>query len=472
MKKLKPRKPKKPKPKKPKPKKPKPKRKKPNPEKPPKTGPGRPTPKKPPKPKPKLASGYIPAECAGLKDSPYLLDCWLDHHPAVANAILWQPPAGTAATPLVAWPLWSAAKKAELRQAWLHARSWYAGGMTIYPGTFVEDPPPNQDSMPDDAPFFRTVLDETTQAWPLFLAHVAHSLAAEIGGWVPWSLRTYEPKILESLLSGGEMFAYDTNDGGYFDSDHPGGYVVKEHATPSHPTFTFRFLKTNGLIGPTALATIGRVLDWCRWNLSHYFGTFTPQNADYHWQYRGAVPVRRVIDGTLLLDPQYAPTYPTPKHWTAGCWGTTAFLRSVLRAANIPVMAAISGGGHVVPFFAGAHRYLSHGDDPYNALAKASYPAELLLLTESTFASWFPHVPDSFNETAVKNVGRRVIELAVWHFSEELLNAYCSDVANGLDHASGKVFSCFAPHDFSVAQLEATDLWGRLSLAAQGAGKC
>jgi hypothetical protein len=387
-------KPKKPKPKKPKPKPPKkpkrPRSRKPDPEKPPKRGPRPPKLKKPSKPKPKLAPGHIPPACAGLLDSPYLLDCWLDHHPKVANAIVWEPAPGIAATPLLPWALWTPANKAELRQAWTHARSWYASGMTSFPGTFVEDPPPNQDLMPDDAPFFRTVLDEKTQAWPLYLAHVAHSLAVEIGGWVPWSLRAYDAGTLEPLLSGWEMYKCDTNDGGYFDSDHPGGYVLKEHVTPSHPTFTFGFLKTNDLIGSTALATIGRVLDWCRWNLSHYEGYFTPQNAEYHWQYRGDAPVRRIIEGTVLLDPKYAQSFPTPKHWTAGCWGTTAFLRSLLRAVNIPVVAEISGCEHVVPFFAGEKRYLSHGDDPYNSLAKASYPADLLLLTESTFASWFP----------------------------------------------------------------------------------
>jgi hypothetical protein len=81
-------------------------------------------------------------------------------------------------------------------------------------------------------------------------------------------------------------------------------------------------------------------------------------------------------------------------------------------------------------------------------------------------------VPDSSNETACSNVGRRVIDLAVWHFSDDLLNTYCWDVANGLDHASGKVFALFEPYGYTVAQLEATDLWVRLALAAQTAGKC
>ncbi len=372
--------------------------------------------------------------------------------------------------------------KAQLRQAWVDARAWHANGMTNFTGTFVAVPPPNQDYAQDGAPYFRTVLDAQTQAWPLYLATVAHSLAAEIGGWVPWSLRDYSPEALEQILSGFGMFRHDTNDGSSWDSDHPGGYVLggnmsREHVTPSHPTFTYPFLVQNNLVGPGAVDTIARVLDWCRWNLSHYLGSFTPQNAEYHWQYRGAAPVRRIIEGTLLLDPQHAAGFPTPKHWTPGCWGTSGFLRSLLRAVNIPVIPKVCGCGHIVPYFVGAGRYLSHGDDPYNWLAKANYPAELLLLDEATFASWFPFDPNDAQNpanqaTACQHVGRRVIDLAVWHIGEALLFYYCQDQANGLDHAGGQVFALFAPHGYTVADLEATNLWERLAAEAQLQGKC
>jgi hypothetical protein len=219
------------------------------------------------------------------------------------------------------------------------------------------------------------------------------------------------------------------------------------------------------------------MLDWCRWNLSHYLGSFTPQNAEYHWQYRGKAPVRRIIEGTLLLDPQYAAGFPTPKHWTPGCWGTSGFLRSLLRVVNIPVIPKVCGCGHIVPYFVGAGRYLSHGDDPYNALAKANFPADLLLLDEGTFANWFPFDPNdpqnpADQATACQNVGRRVIDLAVWHISDALLYYYCADKANGLDHASGQVFALFSPHGYTVAGLEATNLWERLAAEAQLQGKC
>lgn len=437
---------------------------------------------KPFKPKRSSKSGYKPPACKELVGTPQYLDCWLAENPTVADAIIWEPAPGFPSAQLLAWPNWTITMKAQLRQAWVDARAWYANGMTNFPGTYVEDPPPNQDYAADGAPYFRTVFDAQTQAWPLYLAHVAHSLAAEIGGWVPWTIRTYSKEELEHLFSGFLMFRHDTNDGGAWDSDLPGGYVLGgsqslEKVTPSHPTFTYPFLNQSNLISSTALDTIARVLDWCRWNLAHFLGSPSPQNAEYHWQYRGAAPMRRIIEGTLLLDPQYAGSFPTPQHWTAGCWGTSGFLRSLLRSVNIPVIPRVSGCGHTVPYFITVERYLSHGDDPYNSLAKTNYPASQLLIDGATFQSWFPFDPNdpqnpTNKATACQNVGRRVIELAIWHFSDTLLNYYCADVANNLDHASGQVFALFAPYGYTVSQLEATNLWQRLAAEAQAQSKC
>ena len=483
----KPKKPKKHKPKKSNPKKPK------QPKKPRHRGHGKPDPdkprrkhgqkpQKPLKKKPRAPrSGSIPRACRKLIHSPTLLDCWLEHNPKIANAIIWQPAPDVSNASQLAWPDWTNAMKTELRQAWMAARAWHDNGMTNFTGTFIEDPPPNQDAAVEGAPFFRTVFDAETQAWPLYLAIVAHSLAAEIDAWVPWSLRGYSSEALEHMLAGTFMFRRDTNDGGAWDADHPGGYVLggamsMEKVTPSHPTFTYSFLVQNNLVKPTALGTIAQVLDWCRWNLAHYLGSFTPQNAENHWQYRGAPPVRRIIEGTPLLNPQNPGVIPAPKHWTRGCSGTSGFLRSLLRAVNIPVTLKFRCG-HTLPHFIGAGRYLSHGDDPYNSLAKADYPAKLLLLTKTTFDNWFPFDPNDgqnpvHQATSCKNIGRRVVDLAVWNIGEALLFYYCQDKTNGLDHASGQVFALFSEHDYTVADLEATNLWQRLEAEAQLQGKC
>ena len=65
-----------------------------------------------------------------------------------------------------------------------------------------------------------------------------------------------------------------------------------------------------------------------------------------------------------------------------------------------------------------------------------------------------------------------MVDLAVWHFSDQLLFYYCSDKFNGLSHASGQVFAIFEKYGYTVADLEATNLWERLEAEAQLKGKC
>ena len=43
---------------------------------------------------------------------------------------------------------------------------------------------------------------------------------------------------------------------------------------------------------------------------------------------------------------------------------------------------------------------------------------------------------------------------------------------NGLTHASGQVFAIFEKYGYTVADLEATNLWERLEAEAQLKGKC
>jgi hypothetical protein len=233
-------------------------------------------------------------------------------------------------------------------------------------------------------------------------------------------------------------------------------------ATPGNAISTFKFLKTNNLIGTTRIDTIGRVLDWARSNLWHFNGTFTPQNFYYNWQYWGYPPVSRVIAGTPDLDPQYTALASPPHHWTAGCWGTSAFLLWVLRVVNIPV-ETVGAGGHATPWFVSENLYLSHGDDPYNAVSKAGYPATYLLVSPDDFHAWFP--PRNIT-AASHNVGRRPIDLAVqFPTSNWVLYRYCDDLANSRDHASGRVYNETFNTIYAVNDLEVLGLWDRLASA-------
>jgi len=71
-----------------------------------------------------------------------------------------------------------------------------------------------------------------------------------------------------------------------------------------------------------------------------------------------------------------------------------------------------------------------------------------------------------------QNVGPRLVDLAVSHLSDALVFHYCTDKLNGLDHASGQVFQLFQKHGYTVAELEATNLWDRLAATAQATGQC
>ena len=173
-----------------------------------------------------------------------------------------------------------------------------------------------------------------------------------------------------------------------------------------------------------------------------------------------------------MTDPEWADDYPNLKNWTAGCYGTTDFLVWVMRTVNIPARRrqSLETCAHTMPHFPAENLYLSHGDDPYNSLSDANFPALYLLITAPTWKKWFE---TGDQQTSCDNVGRRPVELGVWYLGEYIVGQYCADVLNGRDHASGKVYEHYSKY-YSVAQLEATQLWERLAAAAptSGASQC
>ncbi len=409
-------------------------------------------------------------DCDGLADCADTADCvnapactgdvaaWLAANPEISNAIVWQSPT----TGIKAYPEWTTSQQTEFHDAF--AIAWSGG---VFP---LPDPVPNALVL-DDTINPLVVLDQT-DAWQLYIAYVANSLAVEIGDRTPWSLKDLPPEHLEVILDSTQMFIYHSDYSAY---GHPGvsgyeiSFYVQGPAVPAPPDFTFNFLADNGLIGPDQTATIGLLLDWSRNHMEHFIPyDITVSNYEAHWQYRGFPPVSRVINKTINAN------HPEQglKSWTAGCYGTTAFLRAVLRAVNIPVRRVMAGG-HTTPHFSSIGMYLSHGDDPYfmQSYAIPPFPAEELLIDQTTFDAWFGDKVRPAKRGI--NVSLRTYELSVDYISDYLMFLHCRDLAAGRDHRESEVWAIFEYRDYyRLRELEEMQLWERIEAKIATFGGC
>lgn len=349
------------------------------------------------------------------------LTVWLEEHPRIAGAIKWQyrpasmtnalaPPLETNKT---AWPDWTREQKEELNQAylrtcrWLHEGAFQAG---MDPAGLTDEPVNIHPNAGDDVV---TAMQWVAPSymWKLYIAHVAFSLALELTGRLEWSIAEYDEESLRWLFDSTTMawnlfdryYAMGTNSAGVPD--------MREHNLPrtafGPPQWTYPFLKEFDLIGPSRIDTIARVLDWMRYNLTHFYGNNTFGNYFAVWQYRGYPPLSKMVNGTV--DKNYS--HLDGRRWTAGCHGSVGFLNAVLRVVNIPIQP-VWVCEHELPYFMTERMYLDHGDNPYNGNVKDSAePALSLLIDENTFRSWFTNdlninITDN-GSPACGNVGRR-----------------------------------------------------------------
>jgi hypothetical protein len=407
-----------------------------------------------PKAPSEIPSGVVPPACKpfvnkGPGAASALIYCYLNDptNQVIASSISWQ--FNNQFTTFWQWPAWA---KQDLVDAFIHTVDWYNGGMVKYTGVLAPDPP----QMLNEA-FMKNGLggspayDEATVAWPIYTGHIALNLAAEIYAWVPWSLHNFDNNGMNHLLPHYNYFSYCDQYGAI-------GYCLNSGSTPANATYVFKFFKTNNLIGLTKVDTINRVLDWARWNLNHMGGMGYDANLQF-FGYWGAPPVSRVIEGTVVAAPAPDDWKINPRHWTAGCGGTTDFMGVIFRAVNMPVYSSAAGGGHMTPWFVSENLYLSHGDDPYGQDMMSDAPTSMLPINKATYDLWFP-ANDPVE--AAKNTGRRDVEINVWYPSVWTLNLYCSDQANNKDHASGRVFNEYFYRFYTVPQLENLGVWQRL----------
>lgn len=394
------------------------------------------------------------------------LHAWLNTVPRIRDAIAWEGFGGTRT-----YSDWSNDQKADLRTFFELAWQNREVGLT--------DPPPNAAHLSDGS-FPLTVLAES-DAWPLFLSHVAQSLAVEAGGRVPWSIANESPDNLALLFDSRKTFNFElvsimpSNEWevswGLWAYRIPNSFGF---ALPCPAQMAYHFLLHNHLIGRSALATIALTLEWCRDNLVHFSGSLDEtSNMQDQWQYRGFPPVSRMIRGTPFTSrPEVG-----VEHRTAGCWGTSGFLRCVLRTINIPATLAerpsTASHRHALPHFPSVDRFLSHGDDPYNRNVRSALPnysGELLLITGARFNEWFS---DAVSETQQrKNIGRRLDELTLEHLPLELLRNHCEDLNESRVHASSRVFETLRNLDISVTDLENAGLWDRIERKIADLGGC
>jgi hypothetical protein len=406
----------------------------------------------------------------------------------IKNAITWNKPAQCWAGLPVKFPDWSLGQKDHLA-----IKFYQISNRSTYP-ELPEVPPVDvfpADVLLTETGTVRATLLDPASAWEYYIAYLAQTLHVELSGEVPWSITQYSADELDSLLNSRSLIDFV-----HLIDDNPvpvDKYAIFKYwvdPIANHGPVTFGdpvrihdFLHNNNLIGSTSRSTVGLVLDWCRNNLRHYIGKNTntglddedtPANNVRHWGFEGYAPVERIISGTV--NPQY-PEFGTC-HWTPGCWGTTAFLRILLRTVNIPVERLVIGDPNgVLHGTCGFHlgneiAYLSHGDDPYDLLSKAtpSFPAGELLIDHRQFEDWFGSAVPDPNKTI--NVGRRPKELAIQYLSDCLLADYCDDQAKGLDHAHGQVYQIFASC-YDLTDLENNEnLWNRMDVKIANFGGC
>jgi len=410
----------------------------------------------------------------GITPNGEVLRCWLDQNPLVALSLIWQevdPVTGDVT--LQSYPSWPEYRKADLDWAFY---VFYTGIEGELKDNMPSAPDPPFNMIPPDALNVATGLN-SQQAWVLYTATVGHSLALEIGGFVPWSVKDYSFDDLMTIFSGTRMFkagewTYNVPDnGGHSSATFIGHWIYG--VTHAIPTNTFRFFVDNDIIRSTHYYTIARFLQWGRIEMAHY-GTFsgedpTPMEHMYiFWQYYGAPPVVRILEGTPRLWDGHV------MHWAKGCSGVSYFLASALRNLNIPAYRLYDAdllGGHSVPVFPSIGCTLSHGDDVYAmrmnfpTMDPSYIPPQEILLPMETFNEWFYH------QTHRHNVGRQVYEVALEYLPNFLMDKYCEDQTSIFHPCLLSVADTFS-HIYTCQELEDMGLWERLEAKNQKLNYC
>ncbi len=389
-----------------------------------------------------------------------LIDNFLDENSKLANAIIWNDGSKENLKDVTnSYNNWSQSDKMELSTTFWNTLLDLSSGLDEAPECTI--------TLDDDGNVFSTDF-KPEDAWKYYLNYVAHCLRVELDRLVHWSLLKYNENQLELLLDSHTLFEYSDTRNVYSIFRQHESLFNHGSATLGDPVRIYDFLDEEKLIGITRWGTIGRLLGWCRDYLYHFKDGNTPENYQDHWQYEGYPPVERIISGTVHPDLGF-------QHFTAGCWGTTGFLRMVFRTINIPVVLE-EQCNHALPHFvySASHEfYLSHGDDPYNKLFKTNtpkFPPLDLIINQYKFDQWFNK--DLPEKTICENVGRHALELAVEYLPKEILRIYCDDLVKNKTPETGRMYNEIFRGHLSLKELEASGFWHRVKDKIDKVGGC
>ena len=412
-----------------------------------------------------LVKSRLGPKCGAESTADSALSCWLDQNPKVAAAMYFENSSyyGT-------WPTWPAAVKQQFFQYFDLMVCWYnqvparVGGYQLFP-----------DRIPVSGP-----KDPTWGLWmpedlgaKVYLAQVANCLAAELTGQFSWRISTYTPSQLSLLLAMNDWMAYVP------DAVTPAYYFEAGANSPANPPFTASFFVKNRLIGSDAADTVARLFHWEK-RLFHYFAApGTDQTPDTIYPYfwgpgTPPIPDVEIINGRTYSGPN--PDAAGFEHYTAGCGGTTAFMKSVLRTVNIPVEDRMVICGHYTPIFPTAGVAMTHGDDPYTKLVGVTpypgFPAPAqkeYLVTLSQYDQLF--TPGLTQEACIARVGVQPANIAIQYGSDYLMGLYCEDLASGAAPANSKVYASLQIH-YSVQTLQNMGLWTTLAAKQTALNYC
>jgi hypothetical protein len=96
-------------------------------------------------------------------------------------------------------------------------------------------------------------------------------------------------------------------------------------------------------------------------------------------------------------------------------------------------------------------------------------PISEILINQAQFDAWFGPAVSATSQC--NNVGRRTLDLSLTYLPTYLLKAYCQDIAGGKTHSDGAVFNLYK-NLYTVAQLEAINLWGKMDTKIASLGGC